>query len=101
MSGWTECEVGGHPCDVFEPTKLNDHGFSVIYLHGVHQQRLIDKDAFTEQFERYGLPVIGPMTKRSWWTDRICYEFDFKLTAERHLLALGRLSNSLRRPSIR
>ena len=26
------------------------------------------------------------MTGRSWWTDRICPEFDRQLTAERHLL---------------
>ena len=83
---WTEESVGGHPCDVYEPTRRNEHGYVVIYLHGVHLNRLVDKPAFVEQFERNGLPVIAPMTQRSWWTNRICPEFDPRLTAERHVL---------------
>ena len=54
----------------------NPHGYALIYLHGVHLNRLIDKPAFTAEFERHGLRVIAPMTGRSWWTDRICPEFD-------------------------
>lgn len=83
---WTEESVGGHPCDIFEPRQRNPHGFIVLYLHGVHLNRLADKPAFVEQFERHGLPVVAPMTRRSWWTNRICPEFDPRLTAERHVL---------------
>jgi S-formylglutathione hydrolase FrmB len=83
---WSEETVGGHPCDVYEPPQRNEHGFAVIYLHGVHLHRLVDKPAFTEQFARHGLPVVAPITRRSWWTDRICHEFDTKVTAERHVL---------------
>lgn len=83
---WSEETVGGHPCDVYEPPQRNEHGFAVIYLHGVHLHRLVDKPAFTEQFARHGLPVVAPITRRSWWTDRICHEFDKSLTAERHVL---------------
>lgn len=87
MSGtWTEQTVGGHPCDVFEPSQGNKHGFAAIYLHGVHLNRLVDKTAFTAQFEQHRLPVVAPMTRRSWWTDRVCPEFDPELTAERHVL---------------
>jgi S-formylglutathione hydrolase FrmB len=87
MSGvWSEETVGGHPCDLFMPAVQNPHGFVVLYLHGVHLNRLHDKTAFMEQVERYGLPVVAPMTRRSWWTDRICREFDAKITAERHVL---------------
>jgi len=87
MNGtWSEQTVGGHPCDVYEPSQTSEHGFAVIYLHGVHLNRLVDKTAFTEQFERHGLPVVAPMTQRSWWTDRICPEFDNEVTAEQHLL---------------
>lgn len=86
MSGWSEEQVGGHPCDVFEPAKRNEHGYVLIYLHGVHLGRLTDKRAFGEQFEKHGLPVVAPMTARSWWTDRICPEFDSERTAEEHLL---------------
>jgi enterochelin esterase-like enzyme len=78
--------VGGHPCDLFEPARPSEQGYVVIYLHGVHLKRLAENAIFTGEFARHGLRVVAPATKRSWWTDRICAEFDPKLTAERHLL---------------
>lgn len=87
MNGtWSEEAIAGHPCDVFEPAERNPHGFVLIYLHGVHLGRLVDKTAFIGQFEKHGLPVVAPMTGRSWWTDRICPDFDPQITAETHLL---------------
>ena len=87
MSGkWLEETVQGHLCDVFEPEQMNEAGFVVLYLHGVHLHRLVDKESFIDEFAKHGLPVVAPMTKRSWWTDRICEEFDPQLTAERHVL---------------
>ena len=86
MGTWTEDEVAGHPCDVYVPTECNEHGFVVIYLHGVHLNRLVDQPVFTNLFERFGLPVVAPLTQRSWWTDKICAEFDPRITAERHVL---------------
>jgi S-formylglutathione hydrolase FrmB len=83
---WTETKIGGHACDVFEPPAKNRHGFVLLYLHGVHMNRLVDKPAFVEQFEQHGLAVVCPMTRRSWWTDRICLDFDPHITAERHVL---------------
>jgi S-formylglutathione hydrolase FrmB len=83
---WTQIDLAGHPCDQFEPAAVNAHGFAIIYLHGVHLNRLVDNSTFTAEFERHGLPVIAPNTGRSWWTDRVFPEFDAKLTAERHVL---------------
>ncbi|HTN77644.1 MAG TPA: alpha/beta hydrolase-fold protein [Pirellulaceae bacterium] len=83
---WSEITVGGHPCDLFEPQVRHAHGFVLIYLHGVHLNRLHDKPAFVAEFERHGLPVVCPVTNRSWWTDRICHDFDPTITAEQHLL---------------
>ncbi|MCG8583610.1 MAG: esterase [Pirellulales bacterium] len=83
---WTEAEVAGHPCDIYEPPERNEHGYVVVYLHGVHLGRLVDKPAFCQEFDRHGLPVIAPITQRSWWTDKICTEFDEQVTAERHVL---------------
>ena len=82
---WTMIEVAGHECELFEPTRRNPHGFILIYLHGVHLNRLSDHAEFTTQFERHGLPVIGPRTARSWWTDRICAEFDPSISAEAYV----------------
>ncbi|MBM4004849.1 MAG: esterase [Planctomycetes bacterium] len=87
MSGrWSEISIAGHPCDLYEPEQPNPHGFVLIYLHGVHQQRLVDKQPFVDAFAAHRLPVVAPLTKRSWWTDKICPEFSSRLTAERHLL---------------
>ncbi len=83
---WSVASVAAHPCDVFEPFERNPHGYVVIYLHGVHLGKLNDKQEYVEQFERYGLPVISPITQRSWWTDRICAEFDPSISAEQHIL---------------
>lgn len=83
--GWSEVEVAGHACDVFEPAAPSEHGYVVVYLHGVHLQRLVDNPAFEQPFARHGLRVLAPRTGRSWWTDRICSEFDPAITAERYV----------------
>ena len=83
---WSEIAVAGHTCDVFEPAEPSEHGYVVLYLHGVHLNRLTDNPVFSNLFARHGLRVICPHTKRSWWTDRICQEFDPQLTATRHVL---------------
>ncbi|MFO0898497.1 MAG: alpha/beta hydrolase-fold protein [Pirellulales bacterium] len=84
--GWSEVDLAGHTADVFEPAQRNQHGYVAIYLHGVHLNRLVDKPAFVAELERHGLPVVCPRTARSWWTDKLCAEFDPELTAERYLL---------------
>ncbi len=83
---WTQIQLAGHPCDIFEPARRNDREFAIVYLHGVRMTRLVDNAAFTSEFARHGLPVVAPMTGPCWWTDRICPQFDPKLTAERHVL---------------
>src|SRR5689334_10918945 len=83
---WSTTTIANHPADVFEPAQRHEWGYVLIYLHGVHLVRLADQPAFTELFEKHGLPVVSPHTQRSWWTDKICPEFDPQLTAERHLL---------------
>lgn len=84
--GWSEIQIAGHACDIFEPARPNEHGYVVVYLHGVHLQRLADNEVFTRLFEQHGLRVIAPMTGPTWWTDRVSPAFDARLTPERHLL---------------
>lgn len=83
---WDVELVAGHPCDVFTPENINPHGYVLLYLHGVHQNKLNHQTDFVREFERHGLPVISPRTKRSWWSDRICAEFDTEISAEKHVL---------------
>lgn len=83
---WTEETVGGHLCDLFEPSQPHQQGFVVLFLHGLHLGRLTDKPVFTDLLEQHGLRCAAPLTQRSWWTDRICTEFDSEVTAEQHVL---------------
>jgi S-formylglutathione hydrolase FrmB len=87
MSGtWTEEIVGGHACHLYEPPRRNANGYVILYLHGVHLGRLYDKSGFMSAFDQHGFPVVCPVTQRSWWTDRICPEFDAKISAEQHIV---------------
>jgi S-formylglutathione hydrolase FrmB len=47
---------------------------------------LRDKVEFARQFDRHGFRVLCPRTGRSWWTDRVCPEFDSTITAERYVV---------------
>jgi S-formylglutathione hydrolase FrmB len=87
LSGtWSVTELAGHACDIYQPRNRNEHGYVVIYLHGVHLAKLCENAAFTAEFERHGLMAIAPQTGPSWWTDKICREFDPQLSAEQHML---------------
>ncbi len=84
--GWQRQWVAGHPVDCFEPSRRNAAGTALIYLHGVHQQRICDHQTYIAEFEKHGWPVFCPWTKQSWWTNRIHADFDSQLTAEQFLL---------------
>jgi len=83
---WTQGEISGHACEIYEPPTPNPHGFVAVYLHGVHQNRLSDQPVFTAELARHGLRTVCPQTQRSWWTDKICPEFDRRFTAERYVV---------------
>jgi pimeloyl-ACP methyl ester carboxylesterase len=83
---WSEITIAGHACRLYEPPHPSPHGYTVLYLHGLHSATLEDHPAFTKQFDQHGLRCIAPVTKRSWWTDRICPEFDPHVSAERHII---------------
>ena len=52
---WSEFDLAGHVCEWYEPPESSPHGDVVIYLHGVHLNRLHDKPAFLREFDRHGL----------------------------------------------
>ncbi|HUY92760.1 MAG TPA: alpha/beta hydrolase-fold protein [Pirellulales bacterium] len=83
---WERVEVAGRPCEVYEPPERNPHGYAVLYLHDLDQGGLRDKAAFEAELARRGLPALAPLVRRSWWSDKICCEFDPQLTAERHVV---------------
>jgi pimeloyl-ACP methyl ester carboxylesterase len=81
---WSQVEIAGHLADIYEPPTPSPQGFAAIYLHGVHQKPLTG--AFCRMFDRFGWRVCCPRSKRSWWTDKICSEFDPTITAEKYVL---------------
>jgi S-formylglutathione hydrolase FrmB len=83
---WSEIDVSGHRCRLFEPSTPSPHDYVVIYLHCSHGASLRHYPAFTSEFERYGLRVIEPVSGLSWWTDRIWPEFDANISAEAYVL---------------
>jgi S-formylglutathione hydrolase FrmB len=85
-SPWSNVDVAGHRCRVFEPSRPSPHGFVVVYLHCSEAASLRNYPAFVDEFERHGLRVIEPVTGRSWWTDRIWPEFDATISAEGYVL---------------
>lgn len=86
MGNWSETQIAGHACYLFEPVAAAAHGETVMYLHGVNLGRLEEHPVFDRLFDEHGLRCIAPVTGRSWWADCICPEFDPQVTAERHVL---------------
>ena len=80
MGSWTEVEAAGKQADVFEPDRVADSRFAILFLHGHGRKTLKDNPVFSAEFDRYALRAICPFGQRSWWADRICPEFDPQLT---------------------
>lgn len=83
---WSDTSIAGHACDLYEPAAPSPHGFTVMYLHGEQLEKLADRPEFAALLDRHGLRCIAPVTQRSWWSDRLCQEFDSTITAERYVL---------------
>ena len=83
---WSQIELAGHPCRLYEPPSPSEHNYTIVYLHCSEIASLRNYPSFVEQFDRYGLRVIEPVTGLSWWTDHIWPGFDQKISAEAYVL---------------
>jgi S-formylglutathione hydrolase len=85
MSGtWEQVLIGDKPADVFEPA--NKPRFGLLFLHDHDGKLLRNRPVFTPILEETGVACICPLGDRSWWTDRVCPDFDPRVTAERYVL---------------
>jgi S-formylglutathione hydrolase len=85
MNGtWTRLDIAGKPADVFDPPAAPR--FGILYLHGAGLETLCDRPVYTRLLAESNLACICPHGKHSWWADRVCEEFDPRLTAEHYLL---------------
>ena len=82
---WTEVDIAGKRADVYEPVGGSPR-FGVLHLHGARGESLRDRPAFTRVFDELGLACVCPLAPHTWWTDRICPEFDPRQTAEQFVL---------------
>ncbi len=62
LPGWRREPIAGHTAEIFEPPRPSEHGYTVIYLHGVHVKTLSDNPVYTDLFARHGLRVVVPLT---------------------------------------
>jgi S-formylglutathione hydrolase len=86
MNGtWTLADIAGKPADVYDPPGGHPR-FGILYLHPVGLETLPGNAAFGTVLDELRLACVCPHGGHSWWTDRICTEFDAKITAERYLL---------------
>lgn len=83
---WQQIEIAGHRCHTYVPPEPSEHGYTVLYMHGRFQGVPMEHPKFLEHFDRHGLRVIAPLTRRSWWSDRICPDFDDKISVVDYLL---------------
>lgn len=87
MTGnWIEQTIGGKPADVFTPSGQQTPRLGVIFLHGYGLETLPERSAITALLEQHRLACVCPHGQHSWWTDRICPEFDAAVSAERYIL---------------
>jgi esterase/lipase superfamily enzyme len=83
---WTRRTIAGKTADVYDPPGEARPRFGVLHLHGVGLETLAGNPVFTRLFAELRLACICPHGQRSWWGDRVCKEFDAKITPERYLL---------------
>jgi pimeloyl-ACP methyl ester carboxylesterase len=86
MNGtWSVVDIAGKPADVYDPPGGRPR-FGMLYLHPLGLETLPGNEAFTTVFDELRLACVCPHGGYSWWSDRICLDFDAKITAERYLL---------------
>src|SRR5947199_7058855 len=83
---WTRVTIAGKEADVYDPPGEGRPRFGVLFLHGVSLETLADNPTYTRLFAELRLACVCPHGRRSWWGNRVCAEFDPKVTPERYLL---------------
>src|SRR5262249_9467112 len=83
-NGWLTAEIVGKTVDLYEPR--DTPRFGVLHLHGGSRETLRDNREFTRLLAELKLACVCPHGERSWWTDKICSEFDSLISAERYVL---------------
>ncbi|MSQ93005.1 MAG: esterase [Gemmataceae bacterium] len=85
MNGtWSAITLAGKPVEIYEPP--GNPRFGALFLHPYSLETLRGRAAYTNLLDKYNMVCVCPHAQRSWWADRVCAEFDTKVTPEKHLL---------------
>ncbi|MFN0195546.1 MAG: hypothetical protein ACKVT0_02295 [Planctomycetaceae bacterium] len=74
--GWSQIEFAGHAAEVFEPSRVADERFAVLYLHEYGGNRLLKDEQVTAALDKRGVRVLAPAGGVCGWLDRPFAEFD-------------------------
>jgi poly(3-hydroxybutyrate) depolymerase len=87
MNGvWSEVKLAGKTVEIYDPLPGAKPRFGILFLHPLGLETLRGRPAYTKILDQLKLVCVCPHAQRSWWTDRVCAEFDPQLTPEKHLL---------------
>jgi dienelactone hydrolase len=81
---WERTTVAEKPADVFAPDR--SPRFAVLFLHDLDRKTLAVELDFTRSLEEGNLACVCPHGEHCWWGDRLCSEFDPRVSPERYLL---------------
>jgi hypothetical protein len=80
---WSTFEIAGHSVDLFELPDDTSRS-ALIYLHDQDGETLRELAA-DDLLARNRLAAICPFGGPSWWSDRICAQFDRQRSVENWL----------------
>lgn len=83
---WSQVEVAGHECRIYEPNSKNSHCQAIIYLHDVDEIEDLACPEFWDRLDCHGYPMIAPQTGRSWWNNCVHAPFDTQHSAEKYVV---------------
>ncbi len=87
MNGtWSDVNLAGKTVEIYQPAGGAKPRFGILFLHPLGLETLRGRPAYTKILDERKLVCVCPHAQRSWWGDRVCAEFDPKLTPEKHLL---------------
>jgi hypothetical protein len=83
---WTRTAIAGKEAEIYDPPGEGRPRFGVLHLSDLGPEPLAASRAFTRLFAELRLACVCPQGAVGWWGDRVCPEFDARLTPERYLL---------------
>ena len=87
QDNWTTDTIAGHPCEIYSSPRPGEHDYLVLYLHDADEVTLRDQPAAMQQLNERGLHAVCPLTGPTWWSDRVCPEFDPDVPTQHYILS--------------